>query len=119
MPARGTKSPENRRMSNDFRSFVSQGKSLDDYQQRLSSAWLAILNGNGSKEDADLAMGDLVSFSGLYTVTPEGTPSELLQRLEGRKEFILRILFLCDVPSSYMNDLRRASLDELQITGSE
>ena len=88
-------------------------------EARLSSAWQAIASGKGSKEDADLVLADLAETSEFYYVAdPEATPTQLMRR-EGRREVMARILFLLDLPASYMTELRQAALDELQLTMTE
>lgn len=86
---------------------------------RLEQAWVALLGGKGSKEDADLAMADLADYTGYYAVAPEGTSTEMMHRFEGRRDVMARILFLLDNPTSYSADLRRAALDELQISQNQ
>lgn len=86
---------------------------------RLSEAWQAILEGRGSKEDAELAFSDLAEFSGYYFVPPAGTSGDDLQRDAGRRETFARILYLLDVPMTRLTEMRLAALGELQVTNEE
>lgn len=91
----------------------------DKHEDRLHEAWNAIINGQGSKDDAELILADLGEFSGYFAVTPPGTDGTTLSHNEGRRAVYARIMYLLDIPTSYMTELRRASLDEMQITANE
>lgn len=82
---------------------------------RLSEAWRAFQRGAASKEDADLILADLAKQSEFFMVAAPGADTETLQRREGRREVMGRILFLLDLPFSYMDELRRAASDEMQL----
>lgn len=82
---------------------------------RLSEAWRAFQRGAASKEDADLILADLAKQSEFFMVAAPGVDAETLQRREGRREVMGRILFLLDLPFSYMDELRRAASDEMQL----
>lgn len=89
------------------------------HEERLSQAWQAIINGHGSKEDAELVLADLGEYSGYFAVTEPGTDGLVLSHNEGRRSVYARIVYLLDAPTSYITELRRASLDEMQITATE
>lgn len=89
------------------------------HEERLASGWHAIMNGKGSKEDAELVMADLGEASGYFAISPVGTDGPTLAYNEGCRAVFARILYLLDAPTSYMTELRRASNDEMQITNTE
>lgn len=89
------------------------------HEERLTTAWQAIMHGKGSKDDAELVMADLGEFSGYFAVSEPGTDGTTLSHNEGRRAVYARIMYLLDLPASYMSELRRASLDEMQITATE
>lgn len=88
-------------------------------EARLAEAWTAIMAGRGSVEDAELAMQDLADASGYFYLLPPTATDAELHRREGAREVYARILFLLDLPMSYIGELRRAALDALQIQQSE
>ena len=82
---------------------------------RLGEVWRAILSGHGANaEDASALLVDLLLHSDFFTTAPPDATGEQLQRREGRREVMARILFLSDLPSSHITKLRRDLLDELQ-----
>jgi hypothetical protein len=93
-----------------LRTYVTELKE----QVELGAAWRAILDGKGSKEQAQLVMTDLALETGYFGVAPPDATGDMLQRQEGRRGVMARILFLADLPSSAITQLRRDALDELQ-----
>lgn len=82
---------------------------------RLGEIWRAILSGHGATADeASIALVDLLLTSDYFTTAPTEATGEQLQRREGRREVMARILYLSDLPSSRITKLRRDLLDELQ-----
>jgi hypothetical protein len=100
-------------LANDA-TFRSQVKQLHD-EVALGKTWRNIFSGHGVTTDAaKAALTDLVIESEYFAVAPPGTSTEMLHRREGKREVIARILFLLDLPSSFITELRRDALDELQ-----
>lgn len=99
-------------LSNDP-AFYSEMRKLRD-EVRLGDAWRAIMDGKGSADDARLAITDLLIETEYFGVAPDDTPDRVLQRREGKRGVMARILFLADLPSSAITKLRRDALDELQ-----
>src|SRR3990167_8765080 len=60
-------------------------------QRRLASAYEALFEGRGSKDDARMVLVDLGKESGFFSVMPLGTSSEALQRAEGARALYARI----------------------------
>lgn len=81
---------------------------------KLGQAWQAILNGRGTKEEVRACFIDLLLETGYFGVAPPDATGDMLQRREGKREVMARILFLADLPSSAITQLRRDALDELQ-----
>lgn len=102
------------------RSLLKPGERRGDkWEDRLSSAWQAFSRGAASAEDYELIMCDLMELTEFFYVAQPDASGEALQRREGRREVMARILFLLDRPASYMTELRRAALDELTISNLE
>lgn len=87
--------------------------------ERLSQAWHAFVTGGASREDADLIMGDLAVFTGFMQVSDIAATDAELRRFEGRRDVMARILFLLDMPMSYMTELRRAAADAAFASANE
>lgn len=83
--------------------------------QRLTQAWQAFQRGAASKEDADLILADLAKTSEYFMIAGPDADGASLMRREGKREVMGRILFLLDLPFSYMDELRRAASDEAQL----
>lgn len=81
---------------------------------KLGEAWRAFIEGHASREQAQLILVDLVLETGYFGVAPPDAKGEDLLRREGRRDVMTRIMFLSDMPSSYITKLRRDALDELQ-----
>lgn len=84
-------------------------------QQRLTAAWQAFQRGAASKEDADLILADLAKVTEYFFVAADDASGPDLLRREGRRDVMARILFLLDLPFSYMDELRRGASDEMQL----
>ncbi len=82
---------------------------------RLSEAWQAFQRGAASKTDADLILADLANYTGYFFVAADAASGDELQRREGRRDVMARILFLLDLPFAYTTELRRAASTELQL----
>lgn len=81
----------------------------------LGDLWRTFMAGRSvTSEEAQLMIVDLLMTSQYFEIAPPGTTGEALQRREGARELMGRILFLADLPSSYITRLRRDALDELQ-----
>lgn len=81
----------------------------------LGELWRTFMAGRSvTSEEAKLMIVDLLMTSQYFEIAPPGTSGETLQRREGARELMGRILFLADLPSSYITKLRRDALDELQ-----
>lgn len=93
--------------------FAAEMRHLRD-EVKLGEAWRRILDGKGSREDVALAFTDLMLETGYFGVAPPDATGDMLQRREGKREVMARILFLSDLPSSAITKLRRDALDELQ-----
>lgn len=99
---------------------VAPGPELTAKEEaRLAEAWASIMKGRGSPEDAELVMQDLADASGYFYLSPPGSSADELQRREGAREVYARILFLLDLPMSYIGELRRVALDQLQASQLE
>ena len=72
-----------------------------------------------STEDFELVMSDLAEQSEYYFIAPAGSTGEELMRREGKRELMARVIYLLDRPTSFMQELRRAALDELTVTNLE
>lgn len=97
-----------------IRDLMAGGHRNPDAENRLSQAWTTVLAGNGSREDGELIFSDLAYESGYFYVAPPGTSDAELREREGARKVFARILFLLDVPMTKLDDMRRASLRELQ-----
>jgi hypothetical protein len=94
--------------------FRAQVRQLND-EVKLGKAWRGIFQGHGvTGDEAKAVLTDLIIESEYFAVSPPGTSTEMLHRREGKREVIARILFLLDLPSSFITELRRDALDELQ-----
>ena len=91
----------------------------EKWEARLSSAWNAISKGEGSAEDFDLVLSDLAETSEYFYIAMPGAEADELLRREGKREVFARILFLLDRPGSFMQELRRAALDEMTVSNLE
>lgn len=91
----------------------------EKWEGRLSAAWNAIATGDSSTEDFELVMSDLAEQSEYYFIAPAGSTGEELMRREGKRELMARVIYLLDRPTSFMQELRRAALDELTVTNLE
>lgn len=96
-----------------IRDLMAGGHRNPEAEPRLSQAWTAILEGRGSREDAELAVNDLAYESGYHYLPLTASDADLREHYGARKVFA-RILFLLDVPMTKLDDMRRASLRELQ-----
>lgn len=97
-----------------IRDLMAGGHRNPEADARLSKAWETILAGNGGREDGELVFSDLAYESGYFYVAPDGTSDAELREREGKRKVFARILFLLDVPMTKLDDMRRASLRELQ-----
>lgn len=82
---------------------------------KLGEIWQAVLSGHGAtSEEAQLILTDLLFTAGYFEIAPDDVSPNVLLRREGKREVAARILFLADLPGSYITKLRRDALDELQ-----
>lgn len=92
-------------------------EALEDLRQdvKLGELWQTFLAGRSvTSEEAQLMIVDLLLTSQYFEIAPPGATGDMLQRREGARELMGRILFLADLPSSYITKLRRDALDGLQ-----
>ncbi|MFA7602555.1 MAG: hypothetical protein WCY29_06060 [Novosphingobium sp.] len=82
---------------------------------RISEAWRNFQRGAASREDADIILADLAKQSEYFLIADPAADGAALLRREGKREMMARILFLLDLPFSYMDELRRAASDEMQL----
>jgi hypothetical protein len=82
---------------------------------KLGDIWQAFVAGRSvTSEDARQVMTDLLVASEYFNVAPPDATGDVLQRREGKRELMARILFLSDLPSSAITRARRDVLNELQ-----
>lgn len=94
--------------------YLAQTQALRD-EVKLGEAWRNFMAGRSvTAEEATAMMTDLLLASGYYEVAPPDATADMLQRREGKREVMARILFLSDLPGSHITKLRRDALDELQ-----
>ena len=102
------------------RTILQAGERREDKREtRLSSAWLAISRGEGATEDFELVLADLAEQSEFFFIAAPGAEGDELLRREGKRELFARILYLLDLPGSFMTEIRRAALDELTVSNLE
>jgi hypothetical protein len=95
----------------DFRKHIT---SLRD-EVKLGEIWRAFMEGRSiTSEEAKLVMLDLFMESQYFETAPAGATGDMLQRREGKREVMARILFLSDLPGSVITRMRRDALDALQ-----
>ncbi len=85
----------------------------------LVTAYQNVFKDLGVRADVDLVLGDLAEYSGYYNTMPEDATSAQMQRAEGRREVFARILSLFGVSGEDRELLRRAALEELQVSSEE
>src|SRR5687768_9784565 len=102
-----------RELVHNSEQFREEMEKLRD-EVRLGEAWRAIMDGKGSSEDGRLVFLDLLLETEYFGVAPPNASGDMLQRREGARGVMARILFLADLPSSFITKLRRDALDELQ-----
>lgn len=81
-------------------------------KQRLLEAYTALFVGHGSKEDAQMVLTDLATFSGFFQVAPPGTGSDALQYAEGQRSVFGHIFGNLNLPNEEREALYRAALSE-------
>lgn len=82
---------------------------------KLGECWRAFMAGRSvTADEADRMVRDLLLVSEYFDIAPPGVAADVLQRREGKRELMARILFLSDLPGSAITRLRRDHLDELQ-----
>lgn len=97
--------------NDDFRRHV---KSLAD-DVKLGECWRAMMEGRSvTSEQAKAMILDLLMESQYFETAPAGATGDMLQRREGKREVMARILFLSDLPGSAITRMRRDALDVLQ-----
>lgn len=114
-------------MTTSTRNLFPKGKRRGPSQEtRLREAWIALREGRGSREDADLAFGDLAEFSGYYAVAdPFNSASvgpataEQLWYSEGRRSVFARICFLLDITDDELTALQRLAREEMGTSAEE
>lgn len=96
--------------------FRSEMQSLDG-DIKLGEAWRSFMAGRSvTSEEANAMLRDLLMTSEYFDIAPPEASAAMLQRREGKRELMARILFLSDLPGSVITRLRRDVLDELQKT---
>jgi hypothetical protein len=97
--------------SDEFRAHVAELR--DDV--KLGEIWQTLIAGRSvTSQEAELLITDILLTAGYFEIAPDDVPGHVLQRREGKREVAARILFLADLPGSYITKLRRQALDELQ-----
>lgn len=96
------------------RDFLSEGASQQQVDVRLHGAYEAFLNGRPSKEDCEIILVDLASFSGYYNTTPQEMPAHELKYVEGMRAAVGRIFRLANMPFKELQALQAAVLREQQ-----
>lgn len=77
-----------------------------DGMERLNAAFASLFAGNGTVDDAELVLDDLLQYSGYYDTTlpmdenGRPVPPEVLWHIEGMRALMARILFMTDLPIS-------------------
>lgn len=95
-------------------SFVAEMTELDK-EIKLGECWRAFMAGRGvTSDEAQRMMTDLLLTSEYFNTAPPDATGDMLQRREGKRELMARILFLSDLPGSAITRARRDVLDELQ-----
>lgn len=61
-------------------------------QQRIREAYVAVFEGRGSREDADIVYVDLAKHSGYLNTTPPELPAMELKYAEGQRSVFGRII---------------------------
>ena len=86
-------------------------------EERLRQAYIALFKGNGTQEDADLVLVDLMTVSG-YLFTAEAPPGAetasdaALRELNGSRRVGARVLYQLNWPTQRLQELQRAVLNE-------
>ena len=94
--------------------FVSEMTELDR-EVKLGECWQAFMAGRSVTSDqANRMIVDLLVSSEYFNTAPPDATGDQLQRREGKRELMARILFLSDLPSSAITRARRDVLNELQ-----
>src|ERR1044072_6701771 len=94
--------------------FVAEMTELDR-EVKLGECWQAFMTGRSvTQEQANRMLVDLLVFSEYFNTAPPDATGDMLQRREGKREWMARILFLSDLPSSAITRARRDVLNELQ-----
>lgn len=82
---------------------------------QLGECWQAFMAGRSvTSEQARAMITDLLITSEYFNIAPPGATGDDLQRREGKREVMARILFLSDLPNSAITRARRDVLDQLQ-----
>lgn len=79
-------------------------------QTRVASAYAAMFEGRGSKDDADLVLVDLAVFTRYLDTTPLDTPAEIVKALDQRRAVFARIVEAVIGAGGNMDGLHRAVL---------
>lgn len=88
-----------------------------DREVKLGECWQAFLAGRSvTQEQANRMLVDLLIASEYFMTAPPDATGDYLQRREGKRELMARILFLSDLPSSAITRARRDVLNVLQET---
>ncbi len=97
--------------NDDFRAEMTEL----DHEVKLGEIWRAFLAGRSvTADEANRVLVDLLLTSDYFTTAPPDATGDQLQRREGKREVMARVLFLSDLPSSVITRARRDVLDELQ-----
>lgn len=97
------------------RQLLGKDAGEEEIIDRLTDAWNAFVEGRASREDAEVILTDLASESEFFYIAPPDATGDHLKYREGKRALYGRILFLLDRPTSFMEAVRRAALDELQL----
>ena len=102
------------------------GDSLPAGEQRgvrafveLAAAYKALFSGSGGREEAEIVLTDLASYSGFFMVCERGTPSDLLRETEGMRTVFARIYDFLNLTGDEARRLHEAARAEAQVNSSE
>lgn len=83
-------------------------------EARTASAYQALFDGNGSREDAEIVLTDLMMTSRWNEVLPEGADDAALQRHNGGRAVFGRVVYMMNVSGDVLAALEGASARALE-----
>lgn len=79
-------------------------------ETRLADAYRQLFSGNGSKEDADIVLVDLIVHARLFQALPTDASAAELRHYDGARGLLLRILEALNMPFDELASLHSAML---------